>query len=49
MNPIPIPAPASPEVDSPAPIFCAACSNIKCIREELYLFIFKNLILGRFK
>ena len=28
MNPIPIPAPASPKVDSPAPIFCADCNNI---------------------
>ncbi len=28
INPIPIPAPASPNVDRPAPIFCAACSNI---------------------
>jgi hypothetical protein len=28
INPIPIPAPASPKVDSPAPIFCAACNNI---------------------
>ncbi len=28
INPIPIPAPASPKVDRPAPIFCAACSNI---------------------
>jgi len=38
INPIPIPAPASPEVDSPAPIFCAACNNInKNKKEELYL------------
>jgi len=28
INPIPIPAPASPKVYSPAPIFCAACNNI---------------------
>jgi hypothetical protein len=27
MNPIPIPAPASPKVESPAPIFCAACTT----------------------
>ena len=26
--PIPTPAPASPQVDSPAPIFCAACTSI---------------------
>lgn len=29
INPIPIPAPVSPDVASPAPIFCAACSSIK--------------------
>ena len=29
MKPIPIPAPANPEVDKPAPNFCAACTNIK--------------------
>ena len=28
MKPIPIPAPANPEVDKPAPNFCAACTNI---------------------
>lgn len=28
-KPIPIPAPASPDVDKPAPIFCAACNNIQ--------------------
>ena len=39
INPIPIPAPASPDVDNPAPIFCAACNNInKNKKEELYLF-----------
>ena len=26
--PIPAPAPASPNVARPAPIFCAACNNI---------------------
>lgn len=29
ITPIPTPAPANPEVDSPAPIFCAACNNIQ--------------------
>ena len=29
INPIPTPAPASPNVDNPAPIFCAACKSIK--------------------
>ena len=39
INPIPIPAPASPEVDNPAPIFCAACNNInKNKKKELYLY-----------
>ena len=39
INPIPIPAPASPEVDNPAPIFCAACNNInKNKKEDLYLY-----------
>ena len=28
IKPIPIPAPAKPNVDNPAPIFCAACNNI---------------------
>ena len=28
IKPIPIPAPANPNVDNPAPIFCAACNNI---------------------
>ena len=28
IKPIPIPAPANPKVDNPAPIFCAACNNI---------------------
>lgn len=27
IKPIPIPAPARPNVDIPAPIFCEACSN----------------------
>ncbi len=27
INPIPIPAPANPDVDNPAPIFCAAFNN----------------------
>lgn len=27
ISPIPIPAPASPQVDRPAPIFCAACKS----------------------
>ena len=34
ISPIPIPAPVSPNVASPAPIFCAACNSIK-IRSEL--------------
>jgi hypothetical protein len=29
INPIPIPAPAKPDVDNPTPIYCAACNNIK--------------------
>lgn len=29
IRPIPTPAPARPNVDRPAPIFCAACSNIR--------------------
>lgn len=31
ISPIPIPAPARPAVESPAPIFCADCNNIKNI------------------
>ena len=34
ITPIPRPAPVSPKVASPAPIFCAACNNIKSFREN---------------
>ena len=33
IKPIPSPAPARPEVDKPAPIFCAACNITKQKRE----------------
>lgn len=42
INPIPIPAPASPKVESPAPIFCAACNSIKNNREELFFLLFSD-------
>ena len=37
MNPIPIPAPANPEVDKPAPTFCAAVTNIKKKKKEIVI------------
>lgn len=43
INPIPIPAPASPKVESPAPIFCAACNSIKKAEESFFFtFLFMS-------
>ena len=40
INPIPIPAPASPKVESPAPIFCAACNSIEKRQRRAVFFTF---------
>ena len=37
INPIPIPAPANPKVDKPAPIFCAA--------NNIYYFLYNIILL----
>ena len=43
INPIPIPAPASPKVESPAPIFCAACNNIKVLERALAFIVLSEI------
>ena len=40
INPIPTPAPAKPKVDSPAPIFCEACNNIRNSGPGFLVFVF---------
>lgn len=45
IKPIPIPAPAKPNVDNPAPIFCAACNNIRDDRKNFIKHLRKSKLL----
>jgi hypothetical protein len=43
INPIPTPAPAKPNVENPAPNFCALCNNIYFTNVKKTIYIKNNI------